>query len=204
VARIGILGGTFNPPHVGHLALATHALRQLPLERVALMPAFAAPHKPAGQDPGPAQRLEMCRMAACGAFGVSVCELEVERGGTSYTVDTLRAIAARKPDLEATLIVGADTARTLPSWREPAALLELAGLAVADRGGEGREQVLQALRLLGREPRVEFLEMPALDVSSSAVRALAAGGGEIEGLVGPAVASYIERHGLYREQAGTP
>jgi len=193
---IGILGGTFNPPHRGHLALARHARDELGLERVLLMPAHSAPHKGEEGDPGPERRLEMCRLAVDGEAGLEVCALEIERGGPSYTVDTLRAIRQSDPEADLTFIVGADMARTLPAWREPRALVELAGLAVAEREDAGREDVLRALAPLGAS--VRFLEMGMLEVSSSRVRERVEAGESIEGLVAPAVAEYIDAHGLYR------
>jgi nicotinate-nucleotide adenylyltransferase len=192
---IGILGGTFNPPHHGHLALAKHAQAELGLERVLLMPAHSAPHKGEEADPGPERRLEMCRLAVGGEVGLEACGLEVERGGPSYTVDTLRAIKQSDPEAELTFIVGADMARTLPAWREPRALVELARLAVAEREDAGRGEVLRALAPLGA--RVRFLEMGMLEVSSSMVRERVRDGEPIEGLVAPAVAEYIAAHGLY-------
>src|SRR4029077_16362192 len=95
VAPVGILGGTFNPPHLGHLALAHHARAELGLARVLLMPAHTPPHKLPSADPGPAHRLAMCRLLAAGSEGVQACGLEVERGGRSYTVDTLRLLSGR-------------------------------------------------------------------------------------------------------------
>ena len=203
VTRVGILGGTFNPPHLGHLALARCALRELDVERVVLMPAHGAPHKPATEDPGPEHRLEMCRLAVDGVEGLASCALEIERAGPSYTMDTLRAIHASHPDARLTFIVGADMARTLPAWREPRELLELADLAVAEREGAGREEVLGALAALnrmsaGRPAGVSFLAMEAVPVSSSLVRERVAGGEPVEELVGGAVAGYIAGHGLYR------
>jgi nicotinate-nucleotide adenylyltransferase len=206
VARVGILGGTFNPPHVGHLALARHAREELGLERVVLMPAGGAPHKLATEDPGAEHRLRMCALSVGAADGLEVCALEIERAGSSYTVDTLRAMHASHRDDRLTFIVGADMARTLPSWREPRELLRLAELAVAEREGAGREEVAQALAELrpesGGEPAgVAFLRMPAMPVSSSLVRKRVAGGVPIEDLVGAAVAGYIAEHDLYRGAA---
>jgi nicotinate-nucleotide adenylyltransferase len=202
-ATIGILGGTFNPPHLGHLALARHARSELGLERVLLMPVHTPPHKTAGADPGPEHRLAMCRLAVAELDGVQACGLEVERGGASYTVDTLTAIHAKHPDAGLSLIVGADTARTLGSWREPERLVGLASLAVATRMGSSREQVLQTLGGLGpvgerARPGARFLEMEPIEISSSAVRERVAGGEPVEDLVGPAVAAYIAEHDLYR------
>jgi nicotinate-nucleotide adenylyltransferase len=196
---LGILGGTFNPPHLGHLAIARHAREQLGIERVLLMPAGAPPHKPIEHDPGTAQRLQMCGLLVEGAEGLAVSALETERQGPSYTVDTVRTLHASHPETELTFIVGADVASTLPSWREPQALLELARCAVAARPGSDRDGLLDALAPLGG--RVRFLDAPLLDISSSRARAQAAAGEPIERLVGHAVASYISEHGLYRAHA---
>jgi nicotinate-nucleotide adenylyltransferase len=197
---LGVLGGTFNPPHVGHLAVARSALAELGLERVLLMPAHVSPHKAgsADVDPGAPARLQMCRLAASGVAGVSVSAMEVERGGVSYTVETLRELHATHPDAELTLLLGADTASTLPSWREPRALLELARVGVAARAGADRTRVLSALRSVdGVRERAAFLAMPAVEVSSSLVRARVAAGEPVEDLVGAAVARYIAEHDLY-------
>jgi len=202
-AAIGILGGTFNPPHRGHLALARHARAELDLDRVLLMPAHSAPHKGDEEDPGPRRRLEMCRLAVGGEPGMEACGLEIERGGPSYTVDTLRAIRQSDPEAELTFILGADMARTLPAWREPLALVQLGGLAVAEREEAGREDVLRALAPLSAD--VAFLKMPLVEISSSIVRERVRDGESIEGFVEPAVAEYIAEHGLYRARvaAGT-
>jgi nicotinate-nucleotide adenylyltransferase len=166
-----------------------------------LMPAHSAPHKGEEEDPGPQRRMEMCRLAVEDDKepGLEACGLEVERGGPSYTVDTLRAIRQSDPEAELTFIVGADMARTLPAWREPRALVELAGLAVAEREDAGREDVLRALAPLSAD--VAFLKMPLVEISSSIVRERVKVGEPIDGLVAPAVAEYIAAHGLYR--AGT-
>jgi nicotinate-nucleotide adenylyltransferase len=221
VGRLGILGGSFNPPHVGHRALARHAREQLGLERVLLMPAHVSPYKSDAADPGSEHRLEMCRLLIGDAPGLSVCALEIDRGGASYTVDTLEALHASHPDAELTFIVGADTASTLPAWHEPARLVELAGLAIAARAGSTRRDVLDRVASVGASsggvssaaplltadllcgeppsgPRsVRFLEMPVMDVSSSMARERTARGLPIDGIVGPAVARYIRERGLY-------
>jgi nicotinate-nucleotide adenylyltransferase len=198
---VGILGGTFNPPHRGHLALARHASSELGLDQVVLMPAYSAPHKADEEDPGPRRRLAMCRLAVGGEPGLEVCALEIERGGPSYTVDTLRAIDESHPDSELTFIVGADMALTLPTWREPRALVGLARLAVAERQHGARGDILKVLAQLGAD--VAFLDMPAVDISSSLVRERVHDGEPIDGLVAPGVAAYIAEHGLYRVAADT-
>ncbi len=198
--RLGILGGTFNPPHLGHLAVARHALARLELREVLLMPSHTPPHKLPQSEPGPARRLRMCELAAEGHKGLRASPLEVERGGPSYTVDTLLTLHARasRPDCtQLTLILGSDMARTLPSWRQVGKLLELADIAVAERPGDGRDEVLGALEPLGA--RLCFLEMPPIDVSSSMVRERVARGASIAGLVEPAVGAYIAEQMLYRD-----
>ena|SRR5437660_702393 len=199
--RVGILGGTFNPPHLGHLELARRAASELALARVHLVPAHAPPHKRAEPDPGPERRVQMCRLLVAGERELDVCTTEVERGGTSYTVDTLRSARAAHPDIEMTLITGADSARTIPGWREPMSLFELADVAVAARAGTDRTAVTEALAPLLGAARLEFLHAPMLDISSSQARERAARGEPLEDLVGARVAGYISEHGLYREDA---
>jgi len=214
VANIGILGGTFNPPHLGHVALARRARAELDLERVLLMPASVAPNKPiTAEDPGPEHRLAMCALAVADEPGLRSSGLEIDRGGVSYTVDTLQAIHDEHPDAELTLIVGADTARTLPNWREPARLLGMAQLAVAERDELDVEDVRETLETLsstmaaapgrGCASRMIPLRMSKIAVSSSAVRELIAAGRPVSELVGEAVAGYIAEHGLYGA-AGAP
>lgn len=202
LVRIGILGGTFNPPHRGHLALARNARDELSLDEVLLMPVNAPAHKPGGEDPGPGHRLEMCRLAIGGEQAISACGLELERGGPSYTADTLNEIHDRRPEAELTFIVGADTARTLPGWHAPRRLLELAELAVAARAGIDRSQVTDAIALAAGgavRPRLRFLEMEPIEASSSAARALIAAGSDAQEMLGHDVAAYIAAHGLYRD-----
>ncbi len=204
INSLGILGGMFNPPHVGHLALARAAVRELGLERVLLTPVLIPPHKPAKWDPGAAHRLRMCHLALGGDPRLGVCELELERPGPSYTIDTLKSIHASDPDVELTLIVGADMALTLGSWREPRKILKLARLAVAERDDSTRREVLDALAPLGGTGRAVFLEMPRHDLSSSLVRRRLTAGAPIDEMVGPEVADYIAEHELYGRQPAGP
>ncbi len=196
--RLGILGGTFNPPHLGHLVCAQEAHAQLGLDRVALMPAGIPPHKAIDDDPGGELRLELCERAVAGDARFGVLRLELDRPGRSYTVDTLRALRERERDDELTFIVGGDMAHSLPAWREPQAVLELATLAVAERAGAAREQIRAALRPLGEAAeRVVFFDMPRIDVSSSLVRERVAAGRPIRYLVPDAVADLVAERGLY-------
>jgi nicotinate-nucleotide adenylyltransferase len=204
MARVGILGGTFNPPHIGHLVCAHEALSQLELDEVWLMPVAVPPHKEADADPGAAHRVAMCRLAADGDPRVSVSLAEVDRGGPSYTVDTLRDLHARMPEHELTFIVGGDMAHSLPTWREPEAVLDLAALAVAEREGVRRMDIAESLAgLRGIADRVRFFDMPRIDVSSSMIRRRVAEGRPIRYLVPDAVAEYIAGEALYQQTGVT-
>ena len=199
MARVGILGGSFNPPHLAHLVCASEAAAQLSLDRVLLTPVALAPHKDAERDPGPQERLELCHLAIDGDERLGVCDLEVRRGGPSYTVDTLRELHARTPEDELTFIVGGDTALGLPSWHEPEAVLGLARLAVAERSGARRQDI--AARLAERfagAPEPVFFDMPRLDISSSQIRRRIAEGRPIRYLVPDPVLERIARERLYR------
>jgi nicotinate-nucleotide adenylyltransferase len=210
VSAVGILGGSFNPPHLGHLALARAAAFELALDRVLIMPVFLAPHRPStAEDPGPQHRLAMCRALFGACDEVVVSTLEIDRGGRSYTVDTLRAVNANEPDAELTVILGADMACTLPSWRMPREILKLARLAVAERrpastdddAGNSEARVMSAVRTLDAHARVTMLTMGPVGVSSTAVRERLAAGLPVEDLVGAPVANYIAANGLYRSAA---
>jgi nicotinate-nucleotide adenylyltransferase len=195
---LGILGGTFNPPHLGHLALARATIDELGCERVLLVPALLAPHKPSAHDPGAQHRLSMCRLMARCEPRIEVSTIELDRRGPSYTVDTLRSIHATNPDAELTLILGADIAQTLPEWREPREILGLCRLASAERDSFEHDAVERAVRGIDPHTHVEVLRMAPLHTSSSAVRDRVAAGEPVKELVGPAVACYIDKHGLYR------
>ena len=204
MADIGILGGTFNPPHIGPLVMAQEALAQLDLDRILLMPVASPPHKEALADPGAEVRLELCRRPVAGDERVEVSDLEIERGGASYTVDTLRALHERDPEHALTFVVGGDMAYSLPSWREPEAVLELARLAVAERDGLRREDIAHRLEPLHSGDRVVFFDMPRIDLSSSTVRERIAAGRPIRYLVPESVIDIIRARSLYRQPAGRP
>ncbi len=197
--RIGILGGTFNPPHLGHLVCAQEAYLELELDRVMLMPAAIPPHKPVDDEPGADHRLALCRLAFAGDEGrFQVSDLEVRRTGTSYTVDTLQQLHSRAPDSELHLIVGADIAAGLPKWREPERVLSLARLAVAERPGTERAEVERALAELRGAERATFFDMPEIGVSSTMLRNRVREGRPIRYLTPDAVVGYIDRHSLYQ------
>jgi nicotinate-nucleotide adenylyltransferase len=194
---IGILGSAFNPPHLGHLALAQEALWQLGLDEIVLMPTGEAPHKRIVDDPGRELRLAMTRLAAADDPRFSVSTLEVERRGPSYTYETLELLARERGDTELVFVMGADAAVALESWREPKRVVELARLAVARRAGVSDTEVAAVMRSLDAGERATMLEMPQFGVSSSAVRERAAAGRPLRYLVPEPVARFIEEKGIY-------
>jgi nicotinate-nucleotide adenylyltransferase len=199
--RIGILGGTFNPPHLGHLVCAQEAFVQLELDGVVLIPARTPPHKPVEDEPGADHRLELCRCAVSDDDRFDVLDIETRRAGPSYTVDTLAELNSLAPDSELFLIVGGDVAAGLPHWREPERVLSLARLAVAKRRGTARSRVEKALAVLAGGERAAFFRMPRIGVSSTMIRDRVRLGQPITYLVPDAVAGYISEHRLYREAA---
>jgi nicotinate-nucleotide adenylyltransferase len=197
--RLGILGGTFNPPHLGHLVCAQEAYLHLGLARLILIPARIPPHKPVEEEPGVEHRIEMCRLAIAGhedQFAVS--DIEARREGPSFTVDTLEELHAREPESEFFLIVGADVAAGFPTWREPERVLALATLAVAHRPGTSREAAEQALATVPGGEATEFFPMPDIGISSTMLRARARHSEPTTYLVPDQVRSYIDQLELYR------
>ncbi len=195
--RVGILGGAFNPPHVGHLVCAQEALVQLELEKVVLMPVGHAPHRELEDDPGAEARLEMVELAVGDDARFAVSRAELDRSGPSYTVDTLRELLEKAPDDELFLILGGDQAAALPGWHEPETVLSLATVAVVERTNWSRSAIaIKIGRLRGAE-RIRYLDMPVMQVSSSAIRRRVADGRPIRYLVPDRVASYIGANSLY-------
>ncbi len=202
--RLGILGGTFNPPHLAHLICGQEALVQLGLERIVLIPTNVPPHKRNDEDdPGAAHRLELCRLAVGDDERFAVSEIELDRPGPSYTVDTLKELHERAPDNELFFIVGGDIAAGLPDWREPERVLSLATLAVAQRAGTPRDEVAQALGRLKGGEEARFFEMPSVEISSTAVRERVRAAQPIRYLVPDRIAAYINDHGLYEPDGGS-
>jgi nicotinate-nucleotide adenylyltransferase len=168
------------------------------------VPVNIPPHKRLDDDPGSDHRVAMCRLLAQHEPRLEVSLLEVQRPGPSYTVDTLRSIHGSEPSADLTLIMGADMARTLATWHEPNELLTLARVAVAEREGAAQREIAAALSGLPIAGRLEFLDMPEIDVSSSTVRDRLAAAQPIDDLVPAAVAQYIARHGLYSVPTDRP
>lgn len=201
--RVGVLGGAFNPPHLGHLLLAQEAIASLGLDELVLVPTGEAPHKRIEPEPGPEVRLRMARLAVEGAERMSVSALEVEREGPSFAYRTLELLVDEKPGSDLTFVMGADAAAGLEGWRSPQRVVELARIAVADRPGVERSSVDEVLGRLGARP-AERIEMPLVGVSSSLVRARVRAGRPIRWMVPDAVASLIAERRLYGDGAGAP
>lgn len=183
--RLGLFGGTFDPPHIGHLIVAQDALAALAVERIVFIPAALPPHKRDREVTPAALRLAMLRAATAGNPHFEVDPLELEREGPSYTVDTLRAWARRQPDARLVLIMGADQYAELDGWKEPEAVRRLAEIAVLARGDEtaaGPATVVGVRRI---------------DVSSTEIRARVGEGRSIRYLVPPAVEALIREQALY-------
>jgi nicotinate-nucleotide adenylyltransferase len=192
--RLGILGGAFNPPHIGHLICAQEAIVQLELDRVTFIPFGQAPHRELQQDPGAEARVEMCERAIAGDERFELSRIEVDREGPSYTVDTLRQLSG---DHELFLILGGDQAANLSHWREPEEVLSLATVAAVERTGFSRNAIAVNAASLRGAQRMRFFEMPRIGVSSSFIRRRASQGLPIRYYVPDTVVDYISEHGLY-------
>jgi nicotinate-nucleotide adenylyltransferase len=194
--RLGLLGGTFDPIHSGHLAAAEAAIACAQLDRVIFIPAAAPPHR-APAVAQAQQRLEMCRLATEGDARFAVSDVELKREGPSYTVDTLAELRLVHPEDEIFLILGWDAARLFPSWRRPDKVRELASVVVVGRPGSEapREADLKSAGLDG--DGVVLCREPTPDVSASEIRRSIAAGESIAGKVPAAVERYIASHHLY-------
>ncbi len=186
--KLGLFGGTFDPPHLGHYLAAVDAAEALGLDEVVWIPAATQPLKAEGAAAAGEHRLAMTRLAVAGDARFHVDSLELDRGGLSFTVETLRAFRARNPAAALFLLVGEDAAAHLPKWREPGQVRALAEVVVLTRGGAG----------FTRPDGMRALATRRVDISATEIRARVREGRSIQGFVPDAVAAYIAAHGLYR------
>lgn len=209
--KLGVFGGTFDPPHVGHLLGATDALEQLGLDHLIIVPAAQQPFKTATDSAPAEQRLAMVQLAFGDDPRFIVDPVEIRRGGLSFTVDTLAELRRRHGDARMTLLLGSDVLASFGKWRDPEGILELATLAVLVRwDGVGSDRVdpgVEALRdfrnrfaaaIQGSPDAVRTLDTRRIDVSSTEIRSRVRGGRTLRGFVSDAVARYIDTNGLYR------
>jgi len=215
---VGVLGGTFDPVHLGHLRIADEARRRLGLSRMLLLPTAVPPHKPPNRLSPVRDRLEMLSLALEEWPALEISTLEIHENRVCYTIDTLRALRGGQPAVRPVFLLGMDSLMQIDGWRESAALLTEFDLVVIDRPDQRLETLRGALTPdlsarvvvwspeaadgvdLGHGGRVFHLPLPPVDVCSSAVRDRAATGGDISDLVPPPVARYIERTGIYCQE----
>ena len=199
VRKTGVLGGTFDPVHSGHIRLAEETATRLGLAEVVFIPAGHPWFKEDGVITPAEQRLEMLRLALSGREGLSISTMELERPGPSYTADTMAELRRRRGGEELYFILGVDNLKELPHWHQPEMLVSLCKLAVVPRVGSCPPDLDTLEKSLpGIKKRLVMLEGPHIDISASEIRRRVATGHSIEGMVPPEVASYIEDHRLYR------
>lgn len=191
--RIGVFGGTFDPPHLGHLILAEHAAAELTLDRILFTPANISPFKREAPSQPVELRCELVELAIVGNGSFSCEYAEAQRGSVSYTVDTVRDVAARHPGAQMFVLMGADSFADFPRWKEPAEIVRLAKIGVALRPG---------IRLdLAKHPFGEYAQvfpMPLLDISSSDIRRRVREGKSVRYILPWTVQTFIEANGLYK------
>jgi nicotinate-nucleotide adenylyltransferase len=189
--RIGLLGGSFDPPHNGHLLVAGDASTALGLDRVIFIPTATQPLKVGQAGATPGQRLAMVRLLLDDERGLEVCAIEIERGGLSYTVETLTALAAQLPGADLFWMVGADIPQSFAKWRSPERIVELARLVVLQRADEVPD-------LSGLPGSPQLLPTRRIDISSTEIRQRVREGKSIRGFVPDSVAAFIAAEKLYR------
>jgi nicotinate-nucleotide adenylyltransferase len=188
--RVGLLGGTFDPPHHGHLIVGADAFEWLELHLLLLVPAASPPHKPAGARATAEQRLRMVEAAVAGDPRFGVDDLELRRPGPSYTVDTLRELTRREPDAELVFLLGIDQFREFESWREPHEVARLARLGILSRKGDVPD-------VAGPYGGIH-VPVTRIDISATAIRRRVAAGQSIRYLVPEPVREIIEAEGIYK------
>jgi len=196
--RLGIFGGSFDPVHNGHLALAQACQAQAALDEVWFTPTAIQPLKQRGPHATDAQRVEMLRLAIEDEQRWRVCTLEIDRGGLSYTVETLKEIHRQLPEDELFFLLGLDTVRDVPKWKEPLEIFRLATAVVVDRSGEqpADAEVLKLISLLRNRPIM--VRMSPVNISSREIRRRITAGETIDDITPSAVAEFISANDLYR------
>ena len=198
--RVGMLGGSFNPPHLGHIRLARTFITALHLDLVLFIPACIPPHKSSCGMVSAEDRCNMCRILIEKDAKIQVSDMEIRRGGASYTADTLQTLRAAYPKAALYLIVGADMFQTLQSWKDPQRIFSMAQICTVPRNTTDTNALKeQACRLKKLGARCIVQDIPVMQVSSTQVRDVLKNGGDVTGLTGRGVAQYICENSLYRE-----
>ena len=201
--RIGVFGGSFDPVHLGHLLMAEICREHCQLDELRWVPAAVPPHKQNQSRAADTHRVEMLGLAIGAHPSFRVWDIELQRGGVSYTVDTLEALHAERPDDELFFLMGGDSLDDLPNWKTPGRICELATLAVAARSGSSTVQFDVLEEFTTEQRRSDFednvVPMPLIEISSSEIRRRVADGLSIRYQTPRAVEAYIEAHGLYRK-----
>jgi nicotinate-nucleotide adenylyltransferase len=196
--KIGLFGGTFDPPHIGHLILASEAVRQLGLSRLLWMLAPDPPHKLEQPITPLSQRLEMLRRAIAGNESFEISYLEIERPGPHYTIDTVRQLSQLTPNADIILLLGGDSLRDLPTWRQSSDLVsEVCQIGVMRRPGDPFDVSVLEEKIPGVTEKVVFIDAPLQDLASREIRRRVASGGVYRYYVHPTVYDYIEINRLY-------
>lgn len=195
--RVGIFGSAFNPPHVGHVLVVAEARWRLDLARVLVVPTGDPYHKEGGLDPGREARLEMAELAFSDEPASEVLPVEIERAGPTYTADTVAQLVADEPGLDPVLLLGADAALGLAGWERVEPLVEMAEIAVAPRSGIEPGEVERSIRQVAPEARINFFEMPRVDVTATLIRERIESGVPFEHLVPQRVSAVIQERGYY-------
>ena len=191
LSKIGLWGGTFDPPHIAHLILAQVALEKLKLDQIWFVPSYVPPHKRLNQITPARHRLKMLKLALAHNPNFEVCEVEIRRRGISYTADTLKELSLQKPKKRLYLILGSDSLELLPDWKEPKEIFKLARVVVVNRPGHIPRLPSSQLK------RVITQKTPLLEISSSEIRERVKSGKDISYWVPPRVKQYIENKRLY-------
>jgi nicotinate-nucleotide adenylyltransferase len=202
--RLGIFGGSFDPVHIAHLALARACQEQARLDEVWFTPTAIQPLKHKGPRATDGDRIEMLRLAIADVSMWRVSTIEIDRGGFSYTIDTLRQIHEELPEAALFFLIGADALNDVAKWKEPREIFRMATPLVVHRAGQSSPNFNQLKQFCTTETQPRSIQMPALEISSSDIRRRVAAGESIDDLVPEAVAEFIARHRLYREPAAMP
>jgi len=201
--RLGLFGGTFDPVHFGHLLLAEQCREQCELDEVRFLPSGLPPHKRGEKIADGRRRTEMLELAIAGHAAFSVDDRELQREGTTYTVDTLTELTEEHPDWELFFLIGGDSLLDLPNWRQPQRILELAMVVAVNRGNRPLPELPSVIREFGEAAaaRIQHVQMPGVDLSATDIRRRASAGKSIRFMTPRAVEVYIQQHELYRPTA---